>query len=65
MLCCPEKALCFLVYTQVCVFVLLVLRSSFSGEKIFLTDSELQKVDCYLSGALRWFRRGNASVKKY
>lgn len=29
MLCCPEKAVCFLV----CVFVLLVLRSSFSGEK--------------------------------
>lgn len=64
MLCCPEKAVCFLVYTSVCVFVLLVLRSSFSGEKNVLTDSELQKVDCCLSGAPRWFRLGNASVKK-
>lgn len=48
-------------YIYKCVFVLLILRSSCSFEKKYFILTEPQKVDCYLSASLRWFRLRNAS----
>lgn len=50
----------YYIYKCVCVLVTGP-QKQFQLWRNIQTDSDLEKVDCYLSAALRWFRLGNAS----